>query len=67
MNPGSCDSTVLVRIPAALAGYKTMVAAVLQAHAAGKKIGLHAMTCSTIPFWGGSVTYPIIGNLWVTD
>jgi len=67
MNPGACADISLVHIPPTLPGYKAMVAAVMEAYALNKKIGLHQTNCSTIPFWGGTITYPIIGNLWVTD
>lgn len=66
-NPDGCGDTHLVHVPPTLAGYKTMVAAAMEAHALNKKIGLHASSCATIPFWGGSVTYPIVTDVWVTD
>ena len=66
-NPDSCADTTLVHIPPTLPGYKTMVAAVMTAQATGKKVGLYSSNCSRIPFWGGTITYPIISNAWVTD
>jgi hypothetical protein len=49
-----------------LDGHKQMVASVMLAFAAGKKIGLHASGCEIIPFWGasGGLT-PVINNLWL--
>jgi hypothetical protein len=64
-NLDECTSTFRVYIPHDLDGRHNLVSAALMAFASGKKIGLHASTCSTTAFWGGSVDVPIIDNLWV--
>lgn len=66
-NPDNCGDTNLVHLKGDLPGHKQMVSAAMAAHAADKKIGLWSSGCSTIPFWGGTVTRPIIHTLWVTD
>lgn len=66
-NPDSCGGSNLVHVPSTLPAYKTMVSAVMLAHSAGKKVGLYGSSCSTLPFWGGATTYPLVSNLWVTD
>ncbi len=61
----TCDSIGKVHLKGDLPGHNNMVAAALAAFASGKKIGMYASKCTTITFWGGTVRYPIISNLWV--
>ena len=67
LNPDQCGNTTKVHLKGDLAGHQHMVSAALTAFAAGKKVGLHSSGCETIPFWGGSVTRPIINNLWISN
>jgi hypothetical protein len=67
LNPDSCNATDKVHIRSTAVGYKEMVAAVMAAKASGNKIGFYSSGCQTIPFWGGSTTYPIVTDLWVVD
>ena len=66
-NPDGCGANNLVHVPATLQAYKNLASAVMLAHAAGKKVGFYGSGCSTLPFWGGAVTYPVVSNIWVTD
>ena len=66
-NPDACGDASLVFIPPTLASYKTSVAAVMAAFAAGNKVGLYSSGCSTIPFWGGATTHPDVSDLWITN
>ena len=66
-NPDSCKGTDKVHIRSSLAGYDAMVTVVMSAYTAKKKIGFWSSGCSTIPFWGGTITYPIVHDLWITD
>jgi hypothetical protein len=66
-NPDSCGSTALLHIKSSAPGYKEMVAAVMAAVAAGRRIGFHAKGCELLPFFGGTTTYPIISDLWVVN
>lgn len=66
-NPDNCAGTDLVHIPSSLTGYKEMVASVMAAVAAGKRIGSWSSHCSILPFWGGGTTYPVVADLWVMD
>jgi hypothetical protein len=66
-NPDGCTGLDKVHIKASAAGYKEMVAAVMSAVALGKKIGFYGLSCETLPFWGGSTTYPIVSDLWVVN
>jgi hypothetical protein len=66
-NPDSCGSTSLLHIKSSDPGYKEMVAAVMAAAAAGRKIGFHSKGCELLPFFGGTITYPIISDLWVVN
>lgn len=64
-NPDNCMNTDRVHISASLAGSQNMMAAVMTAYASGQKVGFHSSGCSTIPFWGGTITVPIISEIWV--
>jgi len=66
-NPDGCGSTSYLHIKSSAPGYKEMVAAVMSAAAAGKKIGFHSTGCELLPFFGGTTTYPIISDLWVVN
>ena len=66
-NPDGCGDTTLVHIKSTLDGYKEMAASAMMAYASGQKIGLWSTGCETLPFWGGTVTRPIIHTLWITD
>jgi hypothetical protein len=66
-NPDGCGGTDMVHIKNTAPGYKEMFAAVVAAVAQGKKIGFHASGCETLPFWGGSTTFPVITDLWVVN
>jgi len=65
-NPDNCGRTDKVHIKA-VGEYKTLVSMVLTAYASGKKIGLWSNGCEIIPFWGGSLTFPVVNNIWITD
>ncbi len=68
LNPDECGDVTLAHLKGDLTGHDNMVATALTAYASGKKIGLWSATgCEIIPFWGGSVTRPIIHTLWITD
>lgn len=66
-NPDNCGSANKVHLKGDLSGHDKMVAAVMAAYASGMKVGLWSSGCSSLPFWGGTVTYPIVSNLWVTN
>ncbi len=65
-NPDNCGRTDKVHIKAE-GGYQTLVSVVMTAYASKKKIGLWSPGCEIIPFWGGTKTFPIANNLWITD
>jgi len=67
LNPDDCGDTKHVFIKGDRAGHKAMISAALAAFASGKKIGLHSYGCEIIPFWGGTVTRPIVSELWVFE
>lgn len=64
-NPDSCGSIDKVHIKRTTVNYSEMVAAVISAITSGRKIGFHSTGCETIPFWGGTTTYPIVSDLWI--
>jgi hypothetical protein len=66
-NPDGCTGTDKVHIKNSATGYKEMVAAVLSAVALGKKIGFHSSGCEGLPFWGGTLTYPMVSDLWIVN
>lgn len=66
-NPDSCRETEKVYIKNSLPQYKDMVAAIMAAHAQGKKVGFWSTGCGTNYFWGGSITFPLVRDMWVTD
>ena len=66
-NSDQCGDYSKVHLKGDLAGHEQMVAAALTAFTAGKKVGLYSSGCSLIPFWGGSVTRPIIRDLWISN
>ena len=67
LNPDSCARRDKIHIRSSLAGYDAMVTVVMTAYTAKKKVGFYSSGCSTLPFWGGTQTYPIVHDLWVTD
>lgn len=67
MNPDSCTRKDKVHIRSSLAGYDAMVTLIMTAYTSKKKIGLWSTGCSVIPFWGGSQTYPIVTDIWITE
>ncbi len=66
-NPDSCTNSTLAYIKTDLTGRNNMVSAALMAFAAKKKVGLWSSGCEILPFWGGTLTSPIINTLWVVD
>jgi hypothetical protein len=66
-NPDSCGDSGLVHLKGDLPGHNLMVSAAMAAYHSGKKVGLWSTGCEIIPFWGGTVTRPIIHTLWITD
>lgn len=67
LNPDQCGDITKVHLKGDLAGHQHMLSAALTAFAAGKKVGLHSSGCEIIPFWGGSITRPVINNLWISN
>jgi len=65
-NPDNCGRTDKVHIKA-IGGYETLVSVVLTAFAMEKKLGLWSNGCEIIPFWGGTLTFPVANYVWVTD
>ena len=65
-NPDGCGGTDKVHIKA-VGNYQTIVSVALTAYTANKKLGLWSTGCEIIPFWGGSTTFPIVNNVWITD
>lgn len=66
-NPDGCGRSDMVHLKGDLVGHDKMVAAVLAASASGRKVGFWSTGCEIIPFWGGTVTVPIVANLWVIE
>ncbi len=66
-NPDECSRRDKVHIRSSLGGYDAMVTVIMSAYTANKKIGLWSTGCSTIPFWGGTQTFPIVSDVWITD
>ena len=66
-NPDNCGDVKLAHLKGDLPGHSNMVSTALTAYASGKKIGLWSTGCEIIPFWGGTVTRPIIHTLWITE
>jgi len=67
MNPDSCTAVDKVHIQSSLAGYDAMVTMIMTAYTSKKKIGFWSTGCSVLPFWGGTRTYPIVTNIWITE
>jgi hypothetical protein len=47
--------------------YKDMLGLIMSAHAQGKKVGFYSRGCSTNYFWGGSVTFPEVRDMWTAN
>ena len=67
MNPDNCTHKDKVFISASDEGYDVAVSVVLAAYMGGKKIGFWSPGCTTLPFWGGTNTYPRANNIWISD
>ena len=65
INPDVCGSIGLIHIKADHQGFKTISSSALTAFVSGKKIGVYSSGCEILPFWGGTVTRPIVRELWV--
>ena len=67
----SCDSSSKIHIKPETPGYDAMLSTVLAAYMANKKVGFWSYysngknNCEVLPFWGGSVSYPIVYDLWM--
>lgn len=66
-NPDSCDRLDKVHIKPTEPGYQTMLTVAMTAYASNKKVGFWSPNCAIIPFWGGTKTFPIVNNLWITE
>ena len=64
-NPDGCNATDKIHIPSTVPNYNALVAAIIAAVSAGQSVGFWSSGCSSIPFWGGTTTYPLVWTLWV--
>ena len=64
-NPDSCNQTSKLFIKGDLPQFNAMISSIMAAHAQGKKVGFWSNGCSTNYFWGGSITFPAVRDLWV--
>src|SRR5215469_6063748 len=64
-NPDGCGGTDKVYIPGTDPDFNGLAAAVMAAVASGEQIGFWSSGCAVMPFFGGTVTYPVIVTLWV--
>lgn len=64
-NPDGCGGTDKVYIPGTDPDFNGLAAAVMAAVASGEQVGFWSSGCALMPFWGGTVTYPVIVTLWV--
>lgn len=64
-NPDGCGGTDRVYIPGTDPNFNGLAAAVIAAVASGEQVGFWSSGCAVMPFWGGTVTYPVIITLWV--
>lgn len=67
MNPDSCSYLNKVNIQSSQAGYDAMVTVIMTAYTTKKKIGFWSSGCQVLPFWGGTQTFPVVTNIWITD
>ena len=64
-NPDNCGGTDKVYIPGSDPDFNGLAAAVMTAVASGEQVGFWSSGCALMPFWGGTVSYPVIVTLWV--
>jgi hypothetical protein len=66
-NPDSCSDPSRVHIKKDNDGLQNMTSLVMAAYVSGKNIDIWSRKCEVIPFWGGTNTRAIVGDLWITD
>ncbi|MBW8185580.1 hypothetical protein [Shewanella nanhaiensis] len=66
-NPDNCSAKNKVYIKSTMPQYKDMLGLIMSAHAQGKKVGFWSSGCSTNYFWGGSVSFPEIRDVWIAN